>query len=207
MDLRIRGWVGPFSHINGHFTGTFSVEYVLSTEPKLINSAERAQRRLTPVCRWLPIATCALIPPEQFPAMDLTMFARRCNGQNNPTVEIPSGSPAAMSTARAFAICRMCEAVSEMKPASQVFVQIVALLAHKLTLTGCFADCSQCPGYPMCQCNCQNPPLQSFHSNCVKASIPCNDGGYALRFGVRNCLNFQNNLYRFTAQGEFRKRK
>jgi hypothetical protein len=68
---------------------------------------------------------------------------------------------------------------------------------------GC-GDCVTCPGAPMCQDVCQNPPPMtcSFYSTCAEATAHCGAGGYPLRHGQKNCNKFQNNLAHFSTAGQ-----
>ena len=81
--------------------------------------------------------------------------------------------------------------------------QVIIDKVGDLTCDGC-GDCSTCPGDPMCQDVCQNPPSQScaFYRNCVEATDHCGPGGYPLAFGEKNCNKFQNNLLQFSATGQ-----
>jgi hypothetical protein len=65
-------------------------------------------------------------------------------------------------------------------------------------------DCTTCPGDPMCQSSCQNPPPKScaFYRSCVDATVPCGSTGYAFAYGEKNCNRFQNNINMFSAGGQ-----
>lgn len=82
---------------------------------------------------------------------------------------------------------------------SEVVVDKVA----DLTCDQC-GDCSSCPGNPVCQDSCTNPPLHScaFYRNCAEAAAQCGDAGYPIHYGERNCYKFTNNLAKFSTQGQ-----
>ncbi|KAK0644287.1 hypothetical protein B0T16DRAFT_513668 [Cercophora newfieldiana] len=72
-----------------------------------------------------------------------------------------------------------------------------------LTCDQC-GSCETCPGDPMCQAMCKEPPLQScaFYSECAEATLRCGGGGYPLRYGRKNCLAFQSDLAKYSAAGQ-----
>jgi hypothetical protein len=65
-------------------------------------------------------------------------------------------------------------------------------------------DCATCPGDPVCQATCQSPPPQTcnFYQQCAEATAQCGAGGYPLLYGEKNCLRFQTNIAKFSAQGQ-----
>jgi hypothetical protein len=81
--------------------------------------------------------------------------------------------------------------------------QIIVDKLGDLTCQTC-GDCSTCPGDPMCQPTCVNPPLMScdFYGNCSEATLQCGATGYPLQYGQKNCLKFQNNLAVFSPAGQ-----
>jgi hypothetical protein len=81
--------------------------------------------------------------------------------------------------------------------------QVIVDKTGDLTCDKC-GDCSTCPGHPMCQASCQNPPLMScaFYGICLEAALRCGAGGYPIRYGQRNCNKFQNNRKLFSPAGE-----
>ncbi|KAK0710700.1 hypothetical protein B0H67DRAFT_472617, partial [Lasiosphaeris hirsuta] len=65
-------------------------------------------------------------------------------------------------------------------------------------------SCETCPGDPMCQATCKEPPLRScaFYAECAEATLRCGGGGYPLKYGRKNCLAFQSDLDKYTTAGQ-----
>ncbi|KAL2120821.1 hypothetical protein VTJ04DRAFT_4848 [Mycothermus thermophilus] len=65
-------------------------------------------------------------------------------------------------------------------------------------------SCETCPGDPMCQPMCQEPPQRScaFYSECAEARLRCGADGYPIRYGQKNCLAFQADLAKYSAAGQ-----
>jgi hypothetical protein len=81
--------------------------------------------------------------------------------------------------------------------------QIIVDKLGDLTCETC-GDCTSCPGNPLCQPLCQNPPLQScaYYISCSEAFLECAPTSYPIAYGEKNCLKFQNNLGIFSAAGQ-----
>lgn len=81
--------------------------------------------------------------------------------------------------------------------------QIIVDKLGDLTCQTC-GDCTTCPGNPLCQPICQNPPLQScaYYLSCSEAFLQCAPSDYPIAYGEKNCLKFQNNLAIFSAAGQ-----
>lgn len=81
--------------------------------------------------------------------------------------------------------------------------QIIVDKLGDLTCETC-GDCTACPGNPLCQDLCQNPPLQScaYYISCSEAFLECAPSYYPIAYGEKNCLKFQNNLSIFSAAGQ-----
>jgi len=81
--------------------------------------------------------------------------------------------------------------------------QVIVDKIGDLTCDQC-GSCETCPGDPMCQATCKEPPLRScaFYSECAEATLHCGGGGYPLRYGQKNCLAFQSDLDKYSAAGQ-----
>jgi hypothetical protein len=81
--------------------------------------------------------------------------------------------------------------------------QIIVAALGDLTCQTC-GDCSLCPGDPMCQPKCIDPPMQScdFYTSCSEATLQCGPSGYPIKYGAKNCLKFQANLGLFSPAGQ-----
>lgn len=80
--------------------------------------------------------------------------------------------------------------------------QVIVDKLGDLTCDQC-GSCDTCPGDPMCQQTCKDPPLKScaFYTDCAEATLQCKAGGYPLAYGRKNCLAFQSDLSKYTAAG------
>ena len=89
--------------------------------------------------------------------------------------------------------------VADNKLDSQIIVDKIG----DLTCDQC-GSCDTCPGDPMCQPTCQDPPEHScaFYSDCAEATVRCGAEGYPLAYGRKNCLAFQADLGKYTAAGQ-----
>ena len=65
-------------------------------------------------------------------------------------------------------------------------------------------DCQECKSDPMCETNCQNPPLRScfFYTNCMENKVPCGQSGYAIGYGSKFCNKFVRNINFFSSSGQ-----
>lgn len=81
--------------------------------------------------------------------------------------------------------------------------QVIVDKVGDLTCDQC-GSCETCPGDPMCQATCKEPPLQScaFYAECAEATLRCGGGGYPLKYGRKNCLAFQSDLAKYTTAGQ-----
>ncbi|CAF1282080.1 unnamed protein product [Adineta steineri] len=68
----------------------------------------------------------------------------------------------------------------------------------------CEKECVKCTSDPMCRDTCINPPMQTctFYIDCLEAKAPCGSNGYALKYGMKNCIKFSNTIKSFTSQGQ-----
>lgn len=82
--------------------------------------------------------------------------------------------------------------------------QVIVNDYGNLTCNICDDGCKNCPGDPMCQPTCQNPPPKScsFYRACAEAKVPCGGSGYALGFGEYFCNKYQTNIAQFTPAGQ-----
>ncbi|KAK5996059.1 hypothetical protein PT974_04486 [Cladobotryum mycophilum] len=81
--------------------------------------------------------------------------------------------------------------------------QVVVAAIGDLTCDQC-GDCTKCPGHPVCQPTCQDPPLRScnFYQRCAEDTLACGPEGYPTKYGTKNCRRFENNLTKFTQKGQ-----
>ncbi|KAK4441949.1 hypothetical protein QBC34DRAFT_314123 [Podospora aff. communis PSN243] len=81
--------------------------------------------------------------------------------------------------------------------------QVIVSKVGDLTCEEC-GSCETCPGDPMCQPTCQEPPQRScaFYTDCAEARLRCGNSGYPVAYGRKNCLAFQSDLSKFTAAGQ-----
>jgi hypothetical protein len=81
--------------------------------------------------------------------------------------------------------------------------QVIVAALGDLTCEEC-GSCETCPGNPICQPTCQEPPLKScdFYSKCAEAALKCGPSGYPINYGTKNCYRFQSNLGDFSPQGQ-----
>ena len=81
--------------------------------------------------------------------------------------------------------------------------QVIVSKLGDLTCDQC-GSCDTCPGDPMCQPNCKNPPPQScaFYAGCAEARLQCGATGYPLRYGQHFCLSFQKSQDSFSTAGQ-----
>jgi hypothetical protein len=81
--------------------------------------------------------------------------------------------------------------------------QVIVNKLGDLTCDQC-GSCETCPGDPMCQPTCKDPPVKScaFYADCAEATLQCGAGGYPLAYGQKNCLAFQSDLTKYTAAGQ-----